>query len=229
MQLIYPSYEIVTPIDGKAVLKLLEEIGRTAYKSEVKITDVSAPKFIRKIIDDGHEAVIEFYDIVFRWVCDRGVSHELVRHRLASYLQESTRFCNYKGGVTFIIPPWVNIKPDEYVLEDMMLVYKETYVQPSINNFADRTWANSIAWAEDHYIMLLKSGWRPEQARTVLPNSLKTKINAKMNLREIRHFFKLRTHRTAHPQMRELTVPMLDDLKKQIPVIFDDIEPYRGN
>ncbi|HED38367.1 MAG TPA: FAD-dependent thymidylate synthase [Ignavibacteria bacterium] len=224
MKLIKPSYKIITKFDGKEVLRLLEKIGRTAYKSEDKITDESAPEFIRKIIDKGHEAVLEFFDITFKWICDRGVSHELVRHRIASYLQESTRFCNYKGGVTFIIPPWVDIEPDEYSIEDLVVVYKETGRMLKFKNGNDKCWVEAMKWAEDYYIRLLANDWKPQQARSILPNSLGTEINFKMNLRELRHFFKLRTHHTAHPQMRELAIPMLKELKIKLPIIFDGIE-----
>lgn len=95
MKIISPSFEILTPLDGQAVLKHIELCGRVCYKSEDKITDTSASTFVASIIKRGHEAVLEHYDITVKFICDRGVSHELVRHRLASYCQESTRYCNY--------------------------------------------------------------------------------------------------------------------------------------
>ncbi|HED38713.1 MAG TPA: FAD-dependent thymidylate synthase [Ignavibacteria bacterium] len=225
MKLIKPSYEITTKFDGKEVLRVLEKIGRTAYKSEDKITIKSAPEFILKIIDREHEAVLEFFDITFKWICDRGVSHELVRHRIASYLQESTRYCNYKGGITFVIPPWVDILPDDYCGEGESITYQETGNPLSMPFlYPESVWIQSMLNTEISYRKLLKEGWKPQQARSVLPNSLKTEINFKMNLRELRHFFKLRTHHTAHPQMRELAIPMLKELKIKLPIIFDDIE-----
>jgi thymidylate synthase (FAD) len=212
MKLIKPSYEILTPINGDEILKTIEKVARTCYKSEDKITEDSAKTLIKSLISRGHEAMIEFFDIIVKFICDRGVSHELVRHRIASFAQESTRYVNYSNGkfgghLTFIIPEWLeDVKPGEYS-----------------NAFTGLTWSIAMEQAEKNYLKLIEEGWQPQQARLVLPNSLKTEINVKMNLREWRHFFKLRTALAAHPQMRELTCPLLDELKSKIPIIFDDI------
>ncbi len=212
MKLIKASYEILTPINGEEVLKTLEKVARTCYKSEDKITDESAPKLVKALIERGHEAMIEFFDITVKFICDRGVSHELVRHRIASFAQESTRYVNYSNGkfgghLTFIIPEWMpNIQPGEYSSTPTML-----------------TWMLAMEQAEKNYLKLIEEGWQPQQARSVLPNSLKTEINVKMNLREWRHFFGLRCAKAAHPQMREITIPLLEELKSKIPIIFDDI------
>ena len=109
MKIISPSFEILTPLDGQAILKHIELCGRVCYKSEDKITDTNAVTFVASIIKRGHEAVLEHFNITIKFICDRGVSHELVRHRLASYCQESTRYCNYSkegfGGEITVIRP----------------------------------------------------------------------------------------------------------------------------
>jgi thymidylate synthase (FAD) len=227
MKLIKPYYEILTPINGDEILKTIERVARTCYKSEDKINEDSAQKITKSLIEKHHEAMIEFYDIIVKFVCDRGVSHEIVRHRLASYAQESTRYCNYSkdkfdNQITFVIPCWCNtiIEGDENNQKDVSLM--------------DFAWLSAMQHAEFTYNQLIKpenwypkqpiaSAWQPQQARAVLPNSLKTEINVKMNLREWRHFFKLRTSPAAHPQMREITIPLLIDFKNKIPIIFDDI------
>jgi thymidylate synthase (FAD) len=215
MILIKPSYKILTEIDRPAMLRRIEAAGRTCYKSENKITNDSAHAFVKKIILSGHLSVIEHIDLSVRFVVDRGVSHELVRHRLASFSQESTRYCNYKGGVTFIIPPWVNIEPGAYC--DI------PGHEFASNCLMDNQWYWMMSTAEQTYLALLKLGWTPQQARSVLPNSLKTEIVMTANLREWRHIFKLRCANAAHPQMREIMCPLLDVLKEELPEVFGDI------
>ena len=207
MKIINASYKIETPIDGAEILKRIEKAGRTCYKSEDRITDESAKAFVRKLIERWHESVLEHESITVRFVCDRGVSHEIVRHRLASYSQESTRYCNYSGDrfgneLTFIEPCFFKEKKGAYC-----------------------SWYNSMDFAECAYFDMLDDGCTPQEARAVLPNSTKTEIVMTANLREWRHFLKLRTAKAAHPQMRELTVPLLHELQERIPVVFDDIQP----
>ena len=207
MKIIEASYSIETPIDGAEILKRIEKAGRTCYKSEDRITEESAKAFVRKLIERGHESVLEHASITVRFVCDRGISHEIVRHRLASYSQESTRYCNYSGDrfgseLTFIKPCFFKEKKGAYC-----------------------SWYNSIDFAECAYFDMLDDGCTPQEARSVLPNSTKTEVVMTANLREWRHFLKLRTAKAAHPQMRELTVPLLHELQEQIPVVFDDIQP----
>ena len=206
MKVINASYSIETPINGAEVLRQIERAGRTCYKSEDRITEESAKVFVRKLIERGHESVLEHESITVRFVCDRGISHEIVRHRLASYSQESTRYCNYSGNrfgnqITFIKPCFLEEGTDGYKL-----------------------WKQAMFIAEKEYLELLKWGCTPQEARSVLPNSTKTEIVMTANLREWRHFLKLRTSTAAHPQMRELTVPLLEELQKRIPVVFDDIQ-----
>lgn len=198
MKIINASYKIETPIDGKQILKRIEKAGRTCYKSEDRITDESAKAFVRTLIERWHESVLEHESIAVRFICDRGISHEIVRHRLASYSQESQRYVRYNDDIEFINPHMPNAKAHE-------------------------AWQELCERAEETYKELLSYGVQPEQARSVLPNSVKTELVMTANLREWRHFLKLRTAKAAHPQMRELTVPLLKELQERIPVVFDDI------
>lgn len=220
MKLIKPYTEILTPINGEEILKTLEKVARTCYKSEDKITNESAPKLVKALIERGHEAMIEFFDITVKFVCDRGVSHELVRHRIASFAQESTRYCNYSqdkfaNEIIFIEPLWLQDTCHKGLEHSLDGKYSDMF---TIEDFID-----FLTQAESSYLAALVAGWQPQQARNLLPNALKTEINIKMNLREWRHFFKLRTAKVAHPQMQELTRPLLEKLKSQIPIIFNDI------
>lgn len=205
MRIIEPYFEILEDIDGMEILKRIERKGRVCYKSEGKITEGSAVRFVRNLIKKGHESVIEHEKISARIICDRGVSHEIVRHRIASYSQESTRYCNYcdeKFGkeLTFIRP----------------VFWKEDKERM-------RVWEESMQEIEDTYNKLIDLGAHPQEARSILPNSLKTEIIVTMNLREWRHFFKLRTAKRAHPQMRQIAGALLTDLSERLPVIFEDI------
>lgn len=224
MQIIKPSYDILTPISegGIEELKHIEKIARVCYKSEDKISKdgSSAKKLIKNLIDRGHEAMIEHSSLSVKFICDRGVSHELVRHRIASFAQESTRYCNYANDkfgneLTFILP----------------FFYNKLDRKPGMGEF--ELWKRAMQAAENYYIDLIEAGSTPQEARSVLPNSIKTEITITANYREWRNFFKLRTAKAAHPQMRELTIPLLAELKETIPVIFDDIiveeESKNGN
>lgn len=219
MKLIKPSFEILTPIDGEEILKSIEKVARTCYKSEDKIAPGSAEKLVKILVTRGHEAMLEFADITVKFTCDRGVSHELVRHRLTSFAQESTRYCNYgkDAHMQFIIPSFTTL--EEQTLTPYDLTNQEITDLPA----NERIWLGTMSYAEVQYNNLIKSGWSPQEARSVLPNSLKTEINMKASIREWRHVFKLRCAPAAHPQMRELMIPLLHEFKKQIPIIFDDI------
>jgi thymidylate synthase (FAD) len=205
MKIINPSFIIESEFDPNLVFRQIERFGRTAYKSEELITENSASRFVDMIMKNGHLSVIEHISITVRIICDRGVSHEIVRHRLASYTQESTRYCNYSQGkfggeITVIKPVFL----DE--MDEKFLVWKKTIEQIEIA-----------------YNELIKLGATPQEARSILPNSLKTEIVTTMNLREWRHFFELRTSEAAHPQMREIAVPLLKEFQKLIPIIFDEL------
>lgn len=216
MKLVKPSYQILSKIDDTEILKSIERAGRTCYKSEDKITDESCKQFVKMILKRGHESVVEHEKITVKFVCDRGVSHEIVRHRIASFSQESTRYVDYnKKGIEFIIPCWINIKPNtEFITHGEFEHEKES---------PEKDWFDTMLNSEFVYNDLIQSGWKPEQARSVLPNSLKTEIVVTANLREWREIFRQRTAKAAHPQMRELMCPLLDELKIKLPVIFDDI------
>ena len=205
MKIIPPSFEIMDNINGQDMIRKIEQFGRVSYKSESNISDGSAERFVRNIIKNGHESVIEHEKISVKIICDRGVSHELVRHRIASYSQESTRYCNYykdKFGkeLTLIKPVFWDEDSEEF-----------------------RIWLNTMKNIEKAYFSLIEAGAKPQEARSILPNSLKTEIIATMNLREWRHFFKLRTSARAHPQMREIACPLLKTFQQLIPIIFEDI------
>lgn len=206
MRIIAPSTEILTPLDGDAILRHLELCGRVCYKSENRITPESAENFVRGIIARKHEAVLEHYSFSVRFIVDRGVSHEIVRHRLASYCQESTRYCNYSG--------------DRFGGE--ITVIKPYFLTEGTNGY--KKWAEACETAEREYFTLLDWGCTPQEARAVLPNSLKTELIMTANLREWRHFFKLRTSPAAHPQMYEVTIPLLKEVQEKIPVVFEDLE-----
>lgn len=197
MKICEPSVEILDITEHP--LELIELCGRVCYKSEDKITPFSAERFVRQIIKSGHESVLEHGKATVRVICDRGVSHEIVRHRLASYSQESTRYCNYSGDITFIIPPFTD-------------------------SARYSAWLLAMRDAEEKYRLLIDRGAKPEEARSVLPNSLKTEIVMTMNIREWRHFFKMRLSKRAHPQMREVASLIYTELRRVIPVVFDDIE-----
>lgn len=205
MKIIQPSIEFIAPINGDAILKRLEQCGRVCYKSEDKITKDSAAKFVAGIIQRGHESVLEHCSFTVKFICDRGVSHELVRHRLASYSQESTRYCNYGKGkfggeITVVAPSFWQKNTPKW-----------------------RAWENLCDASEDAYNDLLAAGASPQEARSVLPQSLKTEVVMTANIREWRHFLRLRCDRAAHPDMRHLALKLLDQLHERAPVCFDDI------
>lgn len=217
MKIIEPSYEILTPINGEEILKTLEKVARTCYKSEDKIEEGSSRRMAGILLKNGHETMIEFFDITVKFVHNRGFSHEMVRHRLCSFAQESTRYCNYSGDkfgneITVIKPYWLFGEQREEV----------EYFESKESGI----WFSAINSAEKNYFKLLEAGLKPQDARGVLPNDLKTEINVKANLREWRQIFKLRTSTAAHPDMRRIMIPLLQELKTQIPIIFDDIEVW---
>ena len=205
MKILKPDVQFITPIDGATILKRLEQCGRVCYKSEDKITEGSAEKFVAGIIKRGHGAVLEHCSFTVKFICDRGVSHEIVRHRLAAYCQESTRYCNYSkdgfgGEITVIQPCYLAICGAGYQM-----------------------WKEACEAAETAYFNMLNFGCSPQEARAVLPNSLKTEVVMTANIREWRHFLKLRCSPAAHPQMRELALILLEKVHALIPVCFDDV------
>lgn len=205
------GYKILTPISlgGVEELKFIEKVARVCYRSEDRITEdgQSARKLVSSLIASGHEAMIEHSMLSVMFTVDRGISHEIVRHRIASYAQESTRYCNYSKGK----------------FGSEITVIKPGYLQEDTQAY--NMWVYQCQAAEDVYFNLLQEGKTPQEARMVLPTSLKTCIVMTANYREWRNFFKLRTAKDAHPQMQEVTVPLLGELKMKIPVVFDDVGP----
>ena len=207
MKIVKPSFEILTPLDRESSCKQIELVARTCYKSEDQITDTSAPKMVKALLSRKHLAMIEHAHVSVKFICDRGVSHEIVRHRLASYAQESTRYCNYSLGkhgneITVIEPFFFKHDTPEYA-----------------------AWYEACLFSEKMYMELLSMGRSPQEARSVLPNSLKTEIVVTMNLREWIHFFNLRAVGTTgapHPQMVETALPMLEAFAEALPEIFAD-------
>jgi thymidylate synthase (FAD) len=202
MKIITPSVELLNITPNAE--KLIERAGRVCYKSENLITEESSAKFIQNIIKRGHEAVLEHANASLLFICDRGVTHELVRHRLVAYCQESTRYCNYSkdkfsNEITVIEPP--TLTPNQKM-----------------------NWYDAMIHAELSYTLLIRDGVSPQIARSVLPNSLKTEIVATANMREWRHILKLRTSPAAHPQIIEVINIAKSILKKECPNVFGDIE-----
>ena len=209
MQIIKAGYEILDPLNGEEILKKIERVARVCYKSEEKIGEGTAEKMVRALVKSKHEAMLEHFSFSVKFIVDRGVSHELVRHMVASFAQESTRYCNYghEGEITVIEPCFWSWSKDG-------IKYNE--------------WLSACEMAESYYLSLLEMGATPQEARAVLPNSLKTEVVMTANLREWRHFFSLRACGSTgkpHPQMLEVAVPLLKEVKSLIPVVFDDLEP----
>ena len=222
MNKIKATYEILTPISEGRIRELqhIEKIGRVCYKSEDYITEdgESAKKFVAMLIRNGHEAMIEHSFLSVKFTVDRGVSHELVRHRIASFAQESTRYCNYAKDKFGTECAFIDLEPG------IMLDNKMKKMSAEEIALVLAEWKSAMEDAERHYMRLLELGATPQIARAVLPNSTKTEITVSANYREWRNFFKLRVPADVHPQMREVTIPLLKELKGMIPVIFDDIE-----
>ena len=215
------NYEILTPISEGGIRELqhIERIGRVCYKSEDKITEdgESAKKFVKMLINAHHEAMIEHSTLSVMFTVDRGVSHEMVRHRIASFAQESTRYVNYskdKFGNEINV---IDLRPG------IELDRKMSGMSAEVIDAVLKEWEQAMIDAEKHYMRLIELGATAQIARSVLPNSTKTNITITANYREWRNYFRLRTAGDAHPQIREVSVPLLMELKERIPVIFDDM------
>jgi thymidylate synthase (FAD) len=208
MKIVESSYEILTDISPEAVKQMMrniERIGRTCYKSEDKIAKDSYKTFVNMIVSKNHLAVIEHEKLSVRFITDRGISHEMVRHRLASFAQESTRYCNYSN--------------DKFGHE---LVFVCPFTE---NEIAENTegyclWLKSMQEAEDSYMNLLSVGVKAQMARSVLPNSTKTEVVVTTNLRHWLEIFSQRDSSAAHPQMRRLMHKLHLELQEAMPLIF---------
>lgn len=222
MKIIEPSVEILTEIDSDRILKQIEIAARNCYKSEDKITEdcESAKKIIKILLDNHHEAMIEFADIMVRLNCDIGVYKDLSRHRLCSFAIESTRYCNYSKGkfnkeITFIEPCNIE-KYDNTTLRDVSFTepfYTKEY----------QLWYDTMQIIEDSYIRMSELGCKPDQLRMLLPHSTAASVVMKANIREWRHILKLRTSNAAHPSVQQVMKMVLKEFKEKIPVLFDDI------
>lgn len=222
MRIINASYEIITPISdgGLEELKKIEKIARTCYKSErlIKEDGESAKRLVSTLIKNGHEAMLEHGSLTIKFFVDRGISHEIVRHRIASYAQESTRYCNYTNKKFENEISYISI------IDGMLEDKKMSALSDNTIIMIYGVWEKAIEVSEAAYLKMIELGATPQIARSVLPNSLKTELVMTANYREWRNFFKLRTANSAHPQMREVIIPLLKELKRKLPIIFDDIE-----
>lgn len=218
ISIIEPSFEVLTSTDG--LIEHLELCGRTCYKSEDKITNDSAGAFVRRVIKSGHESVIEHASMTVRFVCDRACSHQLVRHRLNSFSQESQRYCNYgKKPFQFIAPPELEIPLGDYALVGETRITRRNLKQEQCRWLQKRT--------EDclEYLSLLGDGMRPEDARSVLPNAMKTEVVMTANCRQWRHVFRERAlNKHAQWQIRGLMLGVLKEFVTLIPDIFGDLD-----
>lgn len=205
MKIIEPSVVLINPPSYETALNTIEIAGRTCYQSEDKMTDDSAEDFIRRIIKRGHESVLEHVSVTARFICDRGVSHEIVRHRIGAYSQESTRYCNYSDG---------------------KFGSEITVIRPCFwgkDSGKTLNWELYMREAEDDYDTLLYMGASPQEARSVLPNSLKTSLIVTYDIREWRHFLRMRCDPAAHPQMQQVANMARDLLTAWGPVFFEDL------
>lgn len=205
METVNPKVEILDNIDELTVLKKIEASGRVCYKSENLTTDDSCYKFVEKIIERGHEAVLEHVNITCKFICDRGVMAELTRHRIASFCVESSRYCNYSK--------------DKF--SNNISVVRPQSIKPGTEE--EQLWKKSCEFSEKTYMQMLKVGVSPEIARSVLPTCLKTEIVMTANLRQWRNVLKLRTSNAAHPDMRFVMNGLLCTFKSKLPTIFQDI------
>ena len=202
-----PKVEVLTPLDGDAILKHLELCARNCYKSEDQITADSARQMVRKLLELGHEAMIEHYNLTVKLTCDMGVYKDLTRHRHVSYAIESTRYCNYSKGK----------------FGNELTVMKPCHIKEGTPEY--QIWLSTMETIEKNYNAMAELGCKPDQLRMLLPHSIKADVIMTANLREWRHIFKLRCAPAAHPTVQEVMKMLLGTLKREIPVIFDDI-PY---
>jgi len=232
MKIVEPYAKIVDEISLTGALQRIEYAARISHASEDGQTDNSAERFLRAVVlGHGDWSVVEHVSVSVEFLVDRGITHELVRHRIASYTQSSTRFINYakKMPPTFLYP-----KPE--VICDRCIGGGEAYRNSEgewvhrandthYDCFYDRHWMNAVSSCEYDYRQLLEKGWRPQEARSVFPNALSSKILMTCNLRSWRHFLLMRTTKEAHPQMRQVTIPLLAEFQRLVPVLFEDIIP----
>ena len=240
MKIIKAGYEIVRPNFNnpgwkEAIYSVIERAGRVCYQSGMP-ADVGSGDFIRRLVARGHESVLEHAVMSVIFTVDRGISHELVRHRLASYSQESTRYCNYSkdkfgNEITVIEPCFFNDISDKDKTTIHNWIRQDRCDEMNKAGFSEHqiayaNWCDGCLNAEGKYFTLLDDGSKPEEARDVLPTSVKTTVFMTANMREWRQIFRLRAageHGTPHPQMREVMVPLFKEVRSLMPELFDDI------
>ena len=222
MKIVKSCYEILQCPVYEDALKLVEAATRTCYKSEDKSTERTAEPLIRKCIKRGHHTLLEYVNVIVRFICSRGISHELVRHRHISVAQESTRYVSYENKEIEVIQPyWMS---DETV----ELLYRgEAYLAQKKEHVQAHCWYTAMTRACDSYMALLAADLPPQAARGVLPNDIKTEMVVSVNVRELRHIFKLRSSLAAtgapHPDMVRIMDPFLLEMKSRLPVFFEDV------
>ena len=207
MKIIDPTFEYIAAPTREEAYRAIAAAMRNCYRAELNAMPATDEQMVEKAIKRGHLSVLEFAEVSINITCDRGVTHELVRHRLCSYAQESTRYCNYSGEkfgreLTFVRPSWT-LNPG---MENRMLL-----------------WMKAVSNAEDSYMEMLDAGATPQEARAVLPNSLATKVAMKANMREWIHVFRMRCDLPAHPDMRQTMTPLLIEMKAEYPEVFTPV------
>ena len=249
MKIIKAGYQIMKPDldDPKTaamVYRDIEESGRTCYVSGASMTEESGEKFVRTMAKNGHDAMLEHASMKVKFIVDRGISHEMVRHRICSFAQESTRYCNYSkdkfgNEITVIEPCFYDSIPKEEkelcrrALHNPFDEEANKFIIDGVTNLHKRyaRWYDDCLTSEKDYLAMLELGATPEEARSVLPHSLKTEIVVYTNMREWREIFKLRAageHGNPHPQIIEVMVPLLNECKLKLPALFDDIKAIGG-
>lgn len=210
------------PRDGVDLLQNIEWCGRISHRSEDLQTPGSWEKFIRSVVlGHGDWSIVEHASVTVDAVVDRGITHEWVRHRIGAYTQESTRFVNYARKNT-TTQEYIN--PAKFICPPSIAAYQHVDKNVGDINVYD-LWVKGRERDEAEYISYIEHGIRPQEARTCFPNALASRLVSTYNLRMWRHFFLMRTTREAHPQMREVTIPLLAAFKQCIPILYEDIEP----
>lgn len=224
-KIIKPRFQILSRLNERNILRHLERCGRICYKSEDKINDDSCYKFIKMLLSRGHESVIEHYSFTVKFVCSRSLSHQLVRHRLCSFSEQSQRYCNFETKVEMgiILPYWLDDNDKRRIKNKS---FSSTLQVPNNISLKCQHWLDTVIESIVSYGILIRnnSEMTPQQVRSILPNAAKTEIVCTANLRQWRHILKLRTSKGADPEIKELMIPLLNKLKEKLPTIFGDIE-----
>ena len=219
------SFKILTKLNEKSILKHLELCGRECYQSGAKTTKDSCYSFVERLIKNSEGSVLEHAGFSVRFICSRSLSHQLVRHRLCSFSEQSQRYCNYatKVPIYLIIPLWIPENDKEFLRNFVIDV--ENYMVQERPDLSEDTlnWLETVMESIRSYNRLIRIGLKPQEARAVLPNSVKTAIVCTTNMREWRHILDLRTSKRADPEIRELMQELLKELKVQLPVLFNGI------